>query len=54
MPPYGGKENRTTAPNGKSIKKKALQIFSFPLEGNASKKQRVYEGKNDEAAPLLF
>ena len=28
--------------------------FSFPLEGNAAKRQRVYEVKNDNVAPLLL
>ena len=28
--------------------------FSFPLEGNAAKRQRVYEIKNDNVAPLLL
>ena len=34
-------------------KREALLNFSFSLEGNASKRQRVYKGKNDNAAPLL-
>ena len=28
--------------------------FSFPLEGNAAKRQRVYEVKNNNVAPLLL
>ena len=28
--------------------------FSFPLEGNAAKRQRVYEVKNDNVTPLLL
>ena len=34
-------------------KRKAFLNFSFPFEGNAAKRQRVYEGKNDNVAPLL-
>ena len=39
--------------SGRANKRKAILNFSFPLEGNASKRQRVYEVKNDDAAPLL-
>ena len=35
-------------------KRKAILNFSFPLEGNAAKRQRVYEVKNDNVAPLLL
>ena len=39
--------------SGRANKRKAILNFLFPLEGNASKRQRVYEVKNDDAAPLL-
>ena len=40
--------------SGRASKRKAILNFSFPLEGNAAKRQRVYEAKNDNVAPLLF
>ena len=40
--------------SGRANKRKAIPNFSFPLEGNAAKRQRVYEGKNDNVAPLLL
>ena len=39
---------------GRPTKMKAMLNFSFPLEGNAAKRQRVYEVKNDNVAPLLL
>ena len=39
---------------GRPAKRKAMLNFSFPLEGNAAKRQRVYEVKNDNVAPLLL
>ena len=41
-------ENRSAA------KRKALLNFLFPLEGNAAKRQRVYEGKHTSNTLLLF
>lgn len=43
---------RFDSANGQSNKRKAILNFSFSLEGNAAKRQRVYEGKNDNDAPL--
>ena len=40
--------------SGRAIKRKAPLFISFPLEGNAAKRQRVYEVKNDNVAPLLL
>ena len=40
--------------SGRASKRKAILNFSFPLEGNAAKRQRVYEVKNDNVAPLLL
>ena len=44
---------RFDSANGQSNKRKAILNFSFSLEGNAAKRQRVYEGKNDNDAPSL-
>ena len=38
---------------GRANKRNAILNFSFSLEGNAAKRQRVYEGKNDNDAPLI-
>ena len=40
--------------SGRANKRKAIPNFSFPLEGNAAKRQRVYEVKNYNVAPLLL
>ena len=40
--------------SGRAGKGKAILNFSFPLEGNAAKRQRVYEVKNDNVAPIPF
>ena len=40
--------------SGRASKRKAILNFSFSLEGNAAKRQRVYEVKNDNVAPLLL
>jgi hypothetical protein len=40
--------------SGRALKRKAILNFSFSLEGNAAKRQRVYEVKNDNVAPLLL
>ena len=40
--------------SGRTNKRKAILNFSFPLEGNAAKRQRAYEVKNDNVAPIPF
>lgn len=39
---------------GKVIYKKVTLIFLCPLEGNAAKRQRVYEGKNGDVTLWRF
>jgi hypothetical protein len=54
FPPSTCHPERTRRMVGGPTKRKAMLNFSFPLEGNAAKRQRVYEVKNDNVAPLLL
>ena len=39
---------------GRANKRKTILNFSFSLEGNAAKRQRVHEVKNENVAPIPF